>query len=441
MSPNTLNNKQNTQKFCKSVLQWQFCNMYDITLQGVEVCDPQSSWHGQTIDLHLTPASISQGLSGKIFDARGLKVSPGWVDMRSAMAETLKDSPTHLAHSAAAGGFTHLGIYSNPELELNKPELISNLLNTSFFGVSFLPMPDLSTHGELNELGLLSESGAKAFSAGQEPLQNTRLIAKSLLYSKMFDSPVCSLCLDTQIAPDGQMHEGMVSVALGMPAIPELAEELALLKFVSLLSYTGGKLHLHGISTQKGFELIEQAKNNGLKITCDAAVNHFYFRDRNLAGFDTNLKVFPPFRSDNQALWRAVRNGVLDAICSDHCPQDLESKRLEFDLAAFGALALETFFGVLVSTKPEDIELATLLELFSRKPREILKLSQPKVEQGQVPDLTLFDENFDWLVQAKDLKSKSQNSPFLNRNLKGKAMGIFTRRGFYLDDEMQKRAL
>ncbi len=416
--------------------------MYDVTLRGVEVVDVRSRWHGQTIDLHITPMGINQGIGkGKIFDASGLKVSVGWVDMRAALMETLKDTPKHLAHSAAVGGFTHLGVFSNPEYELANPEAITNLMNTSYFGVGFLPLGAVSSQGDINELGLIFESGAKAFSAGHTPLQDARLITRALLYNKIFSVPICTLAMDTQIAPQGQIHEGMVSVAIGLPGIPELAEELAIQKLLSIAAYTDGRLHLNCVGTQKGFDLIQEAKNQGLNVTCDAAVYQFYFTDKDLADFNTGLKVFPPLRVDTEIVWRALRNGVLDAICSNHTPQDLESKRLEFDMASWGMLSLETFFGTLMTTKPSDIELSTLLGYFTRKPREILRMPQPVIEDMQIPDLTLFDDGLDWLVGEQDLQSKSKNSPFLNRYLKGKALGVFTSRGHYLSELMQSRCL
>ncbi len=423
--------------------------MYRVSLRGVEVCDPLSPWHGKVLDMTICPDSISLGIeSQQVYQASGLKISPGWVDLRSALMQPgyeQKDTLQHLCHSAAAGGFTRICVFGNDNFPLDSPEDVAFVAGISHYGVRLHPFAALSQSQagiEMTEMLMLKEAGAIGFSDGQRPAVSVSLLNKALTYGRMVDGLIANLALDMRIAPHGLMHEGAVSVGLGLPGIPSVSEQLALNQQITLLEYTEGKLHLHCIGTAAGLALLRQCKSR-LRLSCDAAAYQFFFCDEDLVDFDTHLKTLPPLRSaaDRQALWEALADGTLDAVCSDHTPQDLESKRLEFDLAAFGMLGLETFFGSLNTLRPEFVTLDMLLQKFTTAPRKILGLAQPQVAVGAVPELTLFDENLLWQVAPQHLKSKSSNSPFIGKTLKGKALAIFTEKDCYLSEDLAGRKL
>ena len=191
------------------------------------------------------------------------------------------------------------------------------------------------------------------------------------------------------------------------------------------LEYAGGKIHFSTISTAKAVQLIRQAKHKGLKVSCDIAAHQIAFDDTALLEFDTNLKVNPPFRSqaDIAALWEGLADNTIDAIVSDHNPLDIESKKLEFDLAEFGITGLETAFA-LINTYNKILSVSDMVEKLAIRPRQILQLPVPAIEEGQVANLTLFSTELEWTYTEKNIRSKSLNSPFIGQKFKGKPLAI-----------------
>jgi dihydroorotase len=227
--------------------------------------------------------------------------------------------------------------------------------------------------------------------------------------------------MDMQVGGKGHIHEGEVSVRLGLKGIPSLAETLQVSRDLDILEYTGGRLHIPTISTAESVERIRQAKKRGLNVSCSVAIHNLFCTDRELEGFDSTFKVLPPLRTDKdrKALLKALKAGIIDFASSDHSPIDIEEKRLEFDRAAYGTTGLETAFGALrqLCTAEECIEILT-------RGRSRFGLKEPELKEGQRAVLTLFDPDTEYTLQTKDLKSTSRNCLFAGKVLKGRAYGV-----------------
>jgi len=277
---------------------------------------------------------------------------------------------------------------------------------------------------DMSEMYDMKLSGALAFSDYKHAISDAGTVMRALQYASNIDSFIVTHCNDTSISHNGQMNEGETATTLGLKGIPALAEELMIQRNLSILEYTGGKLHIPTISSRESVELIKKAKAAGLNVTCGVAAANLFLDDSALKDFDTNYKVDPPLRmkKDMQALRNAVENGVIDVIVSDHMPQDTESKELEFDLADFGMINLQTAFScALEGLKSKNIE--SIIKALTEKPRAILGLEQPTISEGAEANLTLFSLEDETELTEKTNNSKSRNSPFLNKALKGKVIG------------------
>jgi dihydroorotase len=241
----------------------------------------------------------------------------------------------------------------------------------------------------------------------------------------------------------GQMHEGIESTLLGMKGISSTAEELMLMRDLKLLEYFLGEnfypnnnscLHFSTISTQNGVELIRQAKAKGLPVSCDVAAHQLAFTDKDLREFDTNFKVKPPFRSqkDIDAIQKGLEDGTIDVIVSDHNPQDEESKNLEFDLADFGIIGLETTFSVINTFGNLSIE--KIIEKLTTNPRKLLRLEKISIKEGNPANLSIFDPDQVWIYESKNIQSKSKNSPFIDKKLRGKIKAVINKGKIFINN-------
>jgi dihydroorotase len=213
---------------------------------------------------------------------------------------------------------------------------------------------------------------------------------------------------------------------MGLKGIPSLSEELRISRDLSLANYNNSPIHFSCISSAKSVELIKQAKQNGIQVTCDIAAHQLCFTDESTKEFDSNYKVLPPFRAqtDIEALISGLKDGTIDAICSDHTPHDIESKQLEFDLADFGIIGLETAFASANSILKDKLPLETIIEKLTNAPRAILGIAYSSIEIGKKAELTFFNPTKKWTFEKKDIKSKSKNTPFVGTEFTGKALGV-----------------
>jgi dihydroorotase len=246
------------------------------------------------------------------------------------------------------------------------------------------------------------------------------------MYVQKFDGLVIDRPEDHWLAQFGVMNEGVNSALVGMKGIPNIAEEIIVGRNIKILEYTGGRLHLSNISTAKGVNLIRRAKKKGLAITCDVALHQLLFTDDAILDFDANFKVSPPLRSkkDINALIKGLKEGTIDAIVSSHQPQDEENKKLEYDLAADGMNNMQVVLPMMIKLK-DELSLELFVEKLTVGPRQILKRENPKIEKGELANLTLFSPTEKWQYNTATNKSKSVNSPLFGQSLTGKVRAVF----------------
>jgi dihydroorotase len=276
----------------------------------------------------------------------------------------------------------------------------------------------------------LHYSGAVGFSDGKNPIQSSDILLKTLQYLQPLGAILVNKSEDKYLSMFGQMHEGITSTMLGLKGIPSAAEELMIMRDLKLLEYSGimadkPLLHFSTISTEESVNLIRAAKKKGLPVSCDIAAHQLAFTDETLLDFDTNLKVFPPFRgkSDILALIEGLKDGTIDMIVSDHNPLDAEHKNVEFDVADFGVLGIQTLFSVINTYS--DLSLELIVEKIATNPRKLFGLEDTQIAVGQAANLTVFEAEKVFVVDEKEIKSASKNSPFVGIELRGGAVAVF----------------
>jgi dihydroorotase len=418
-----------------------------ILVRQATIADPSSAFNDQVTDILINGQQISKiaphisGTADEIIEAAGLIVSPGWVDIFSHFCdpgfeyrETLETG----AASAAAGGFTQVFTLPNTSPVADSKTQVEYISQRSkTLPVTVHPLGAITKRAEGKELAEMYDmrnSGAIAFSDALNPVQSPGLFLKALQYVKAFNGVLMQVPVDKSIGSGGLMNEGIISTRLGLPGIPGIAEEVIIKRDIDLVRYTQSKLHITGISTQKGLALVQAAKKEGLDITCSVTPYHLFFCDEDLQEYDTNLKVDPPLRSrtDMFALREAVLGGEVDCIASHHIPQDWDNKTCEFEYAKNGMIGLETSFAVINHLLPE-LTLERLLKLFCLNARNIFNLPPANISEGADAELTLFTKEGITSLTRHQLQSRSSNSPFLERELKGKVIGIINKGNLILN--------
>lgn len=410
----------------------------NILLKQVLITDPNSPFNGKINDLLIEGSSISKiGTNLKesnatVIDESGLCVSPGWVDCFAYFADPgyeYKETIESGISVAAAGGFTKVFTLPNTKPVIDNKSLVEyaskRFVNSA---VAIHPIGAITQKAEGKELAEMydmRQSGAVAFSDGLNPIQSPGLFIKALQYVKAFDGVLIQMPIDKTIGASGLMNESVISTRLGLPGIPAIAEESILRRDIELVKYTDSKLHVTGISTLESLRLIRVAKKDGLKITCSVTPYHLFFCEDDLLQYDTFLKVNPPLRSrtDMLALREAVLDGTIDCIASHHFPQDWDHKICEFEYAAFGMIGLQTSFSV-VNHLLDKLTNDQLIKLFSLNARNIFGLSTAHIIEGSNAELTIYHRQNTSLLKKEQNKSKSGNTPFMERILNGKVYGI-----------------
>lgn len=404
-----------------------------ILIRQATIADPHSAHNGKIKDIVIEDGVITQ-IAEKInikadheIANDQLILSPGWVDIFAHACDPgfeYKETMATMSAAAAAGGFTQVfALADNKPVTDNKAQVEYIRLGSQCLPASIHPIGAITKGKEgqtLAEMYDMRNSGAVAFSDGLQPVQSPGLFLKALQYVKAFDGVLIQMPVDKSIGAGGLINEGIVSTRLGLPGLPALAEELIIKRDIDLLRYTGSKLHITGISTANSVALINEAKKEGLQITCSVTPYHLFFCDEDLQTYDTNLKVNPPLRTreDMMALRAAVKNSSIDCIASHHIPQDWDHKTCEFEYAAYGMLGLQTVLPALVESVPE-LSNDQIVSLLSINARNIFGLPQTYVQEGAQAELTLFSMIGSSTLTKDSLKSKSDNSTFLNKTLKG----------------------
>lgn len=415
--------------------------MNEIILRHVKVVDPGGAHHDAEVDIHVRDGIIFR-IGGRLpkgpreLRIPGLHVSPGWVDLRADFrdpGEEWKQGITNGLDAAACGGFTAVCVMPGTEPVIDGRAGVEYMQRKAAgHAVRLLPTGTL-TKGmlgqQLAELHDMRQAGAVAFTDDLRPLRNTRLMLLALQYVHGLPNgvpPVMAIASDPDLSAKGIMHEGAMSARLGLRGIPAIAETIQLARDIELLEYTGGHLHVATISTVGAVELIRQAKARRLRITSSVAAHHLLLDDGCLRGFESSYKVLPPLRdaAHIDALREGVKDGTIDAIVSDHRPEDREHKVVELGHAAFGIIGLETAFAVANTALKGSTSLRRLIQRFTNGPRNVLGLPEARIAEGAAADMTLFDPEVDWTCTEDDLPSRSHNTPFIGHRFTGRPVGV-----------------
>jgi dihydroorotase len=423
-----------------------FCMKF--LLKQVTISDKLSPYNGLVKDILVVDgliAKIDQTIvadEAKLIAGEGLTVSPGWVDIFAHFNDPgfeYKETLETGAVAAAAGGFTHVFALPNTQPVVGSKATVEYIVQKSkSLPVTIYPLGAISKNiegKELSEMYDMYNSGAVAFSDGLQPVQTPGLLLKALQYVKAIDRVVIQLPIDKSVAKFGLINEGITSTRLGLSGIPAIAEELMVVRDIELAKYTGSKLHITGVSTAKSLQLIKQAKDEGVNITCSVTPYHLTFSDEDLHDYDTNLKTEPPLRKkeDVVALRKGVEDGTVDCIASHHLPQNRDNKMCEFEYAAPGMVGLETSFATINKILPH-LSNDQMTDLMGNNARKIFSLKSPIIDENERAELTIFERETDFIYSANSIKSQSKNSPFVNKQLKGKVIGIINKGTVYLND-------
>ena len=408
----------------------------NLIIRAARIIDTKSNFHNQIVDI-----KISHGLIEKMgtniensehfeeIKLENLHVSQGWFDTSVSLGEPGFEDRETIANGlnvAAKSGFTGIALQPNsfPILD-NQSQINFVKQKANGFATELFPIGALTKNSEGNELAELFDmknAGAVAFGDYNKSLDNANLLKISLQYTQDFNGLVIAFCQDNTIKGKGLVNEGIISTQLGLKGIASLAEELIIARNLFILEYTGGKLHIPTISSAKSVQLIKEAKAKGLQVTCSVAVHNLILTDAVIEGFDTRFKVLPPLRTeeDRKALIAGILDNTIDCITSDHNPIDIEHKKMEFDLAKYGTIGLESAFGSLLTVLPLEFIIEKLTS-----GKSVFNLENHFITEGQKANITLFNPEGKSTFTKENILSKSKNSAFLGQKQKGKVYGIY----------------
>jgi dihydroorotase len=374
------------------------------------------------------------GKADETIDATGLVVAPGLIDMHVHLREPGREEDETIetgTQAALAGGFTSVACIPNTEPPIDTQAAVEFIhqkaARADTCNVFVVACVSRNREGkELAEIGQLVEAGAVAFSDDGAPVYDAELMRRAFEYCRMFDKPILAHEEVLELSRGGVMHEGLVSLILGLTGMPAAAEEVMIGRDIALADVTGGRLHAMHVSTAGGVALIREAKKRGSRVTAEACPHHFTLTDESLRGFDSNCKMSPPLRTqaDVEAIIEGLVDGTIDCIATDHAPHAREKKMLELDRAPFGILGLETAIGLSVTrlVATGRIGWPRLIEAMSTLPAKILGINRGTLRPGAVADITIIDPNLSWRVDVSTFRSKSVNSPFHGWTLQGRAV-------------------
>ena len=408
----------------------------NLILRKAKIIDAKSTFHNQIVDVEIADGifkNIGKNLESKKdvpeIELDNLHISQGWFDTSVCFGEPGFEDRETIANGlnvAAKSGFTGVALQPNslPIID-NQSQINFVKTKANGFATELFPIGALTKNSEgkdLAELFDMKNAGAVAFGDYNKNIDNANLLKIALQYGSDFEGLVIAFSQEPNIKGSGVVNEGIVSTRLGLKGIPALAEELQIAKNLFILEYTGGKLHIPTISTAKSAELILEAKNKGLQVTCSVSVHNLILTDEKLETFDTRFKVSPPLRieSDRKALIEAVKDGTIDVITSDHNPMDIEHKKMEFDLAKNGTIGLESAFGTLLTVLPIEIIVEKLIS-----GRKLFSITENAIELNKKANITLFSTEGNYIFSKENILSKSKNSAFVGTEIKGKVYGIF----------------
>jgi dihydroorotase len=373
-------------------------------------------------------------LKSQIFDARGLVVAPGFIDLHAHLrvpGQEYKEDIVSGTKAAVRGGFTTVCCQPNTVPPIHSPEIVRAIIQQSATDgfCRVLPVAAVSVdlqHEVLTEFALLKEAGAIGVGDDAFPVQSSGFMRRVMEYAAMLDIIVMTHPEDKTLTESGAMNEGAVSAMLGLKGIPREAEETHIARNILLAAKAGCRLHVLHVSTAGGVELVRRAKAEGVRVTAEGCPHHFTLTDEAVIGYDTNTKMSPPLRTqaDVEAVIAGLLDGTLDAIATDHAPHAAHEKEVEYDNAPFGIIGLETAFGLTIKqlVKTRKMSLRDALACLTMKPAQVIGIEAGTLSVGAAADITIFDPDAEWVVDVMQLASKSKNTPFGGWTMVGKVM-------------------
>jgi dihydroorotase len=411
---------------------------FDLVIAGGRVIDPESRMD-RVADVYVRDGVIkkiekpgSNPRASEVIQARGKMVVPGLIDMHTHLREPGREDEETIytgSCAAVAGGFTSVCCMPNTQPPIDNQETVKFVYQKAKEAKGKVYCIGCITKDrkgeELTEIYDLVQAGVVAISDDGRPVESSQVFRNALEYSRMFDLPVISHCEDLSLSSNGVMHEGFVSTSLGLCGIPGIAEEIAVARDLKLAEFTNSRIHIAHVSTAGSVDLIRQAKKMGVNVTCEATPHHFTLTHETIRTFDTNAKVNPPLRTtkDTEAIKRGLRDGTIDCIATDHAPHSIEEKEVEFDFAPPGLVGLETALGLVITELIDKgiLSWAQAVAKLTVNPARILNLPGGRIKAGLPADITVIDPKASWVVDPSEFRSKSKNSPFGGRKLKGRA--------------------
>jgi dihydroorotase len=384
-------------------------------------------------DRRVAGIDVQDNAAGDVIDATGKIVAPGLIDMHVHLREPGREEDETIetgAAAALAGGFTSIACMPNTEPPIDTQGTVEFIRHQAAraAGCNVYVVACVSKNREgkeLAEIGQLVQAGAVAFSDDGAPVYDPELMRRAFEYCLMFDKPILNHCEVRELTRGGVMHEGLVSMILGLPGMPSAAEDVMVSRDISLATVTGGRIHIMHVSTAGAVELIRRAKSRGVRVTTEICPHHFCLSDESLRSFDSNFKMSPPLRSpqDVEGCIAGLRDGTIDVICTDHAPHALEKKMRELDQAPFGIVGLETALGLVVTKliEPGVLDWPAAIEKMTINPARVLGINKGTLVIGADADVTIIDPQHEWTVDPARFRSRSRNTPFAGWRLRGRA--------------------
>jgi dihydroorotase len=413
-------------------------DMSSLLIAGGRVIDPSQKMDRMTNilirDGRIAAYDVPVAEADQVLDATGKIVCPGLIDMHVHLREPGQEEDETIqtgTAAALAGGFTTVVCAPNTDPPIDTQGVVAFIhhqaAKADHCHVYVLGCVSKNRQGkELAEIGQLVEAGVVGFTDDGSPIADAELLRQAFLYCRMFDKPVLDHAEVRELTEGGVMHEGLVSLVLGLTGMPSASEEVMIARDIALAEATGGRLHLMHVTTAHGLEIIRRAKRRGVRVTCEVTPHHVTLTDQCLRTFDPNYKVNPPLRGQEHvdALIAGLQDGTIDVIASDHAPHALEKKMQEIDQAPFGVIGLETTLGVIATRliEPGLLDWPTAIEKMTINPARILGLPKGTLAIGADADVTIIDPEARWRVDPSQFRSKSSNTPFAGWELKGRAV-------------------
>lgn len=415
----------------------------NLLLTGVTITDPNSQHNQKICDVRVVQGKIAEiepalkPLADEtLINGKGAFLAPGFFDLNCSIGdpgfETKEDLKTATA-AAQAGGFTGIAVLPHTKPVVHSKGEVEYIINKAKNNlVDVYPLGAISHDlegKELAELFDMKNAGAIAFTDGNRPVTDDGFMSRALQYSKGIDGLLIVYPENKAIAGKSQVNESKTSVLLGMKGMPALAEEMHISRDIFLAAYHQAPVHITSISTAGSVALIKKAKKDGLQISCDVAAHHLVFTEELLNDFDSNYKIKPPLRgkADIKALLSGLKDGTIDAVSSQHRPHEPQFKDVEFEIAAYGIIALQTVLPLLVKA---GLDASQIVEKLSVNPRKLLKLPVPVIAAGEQANFVLFGLTEKWEYNSTNNFSKSRNTPLLNQTLTGKVQLVYNNNQF-----------